>query len=178
MQLSLQQQFNLFVVLGTAYLNYHWIHRIGHGENYPNTDIFAVSCSQNGLLKKPLTMIYIINISRITIPELFNYHLLYETLKFVPFKISIVVFKFYKRLKKKVRPITNLEHLVHYCPYKMLEWKVHQWLISISFQIFLNFTSTALTLVFRSSSISRAILSTRSWGSNTLAVVSCLWAYI
>lgn len=51
-------------------------HRIGHGENYPNTDIFAVSCTQNGLLKKPLTMIYIINISRITIPELFNvgYH--------------------------------------------------------------------------------------------------------
>lgn len=72
-------------------------HRTGHGENYPNTDIFAVSCSQNGLLKKPLTMIYIINISRITIPELFNYHLLYETLKFVPFKISIVVFKFYTR---------------------------------------------------------------------------------
>lgn len=52
------------------------LHRIGHGENYPNTDIFAVSCSQNGLLQKPLTMIYIINISRITIPELFNvgYH--------------------------------------------------------------------------------------------------------
>lgn len=46
-------------------------------------------------------MIYIININRIIIFELFNYYLLYEILKFVLFKIFIIVFKFFYMVKEE-----------------------------------------------------------------------------